>query len=108
MENITKATPLVVGAGVAKSSIFYAKCIGVFMEILKDKRRLMTLDKSSIDKANVEVDLHHKEQARMMEIRGLVNIYNLLRSNGNNGIGNSDPYLQTSSTTVICNLRKFS
>ena len=44
VERRIEAAPLAVGAEAAESAGVYAKCPGVFVEVLKERQRFMKLD----------------------------------------------------------------
>ena len=44
VERKIEAAPLAVGAEAAESAGVYAKCPGVFVEVLKERQRFMKLD----------------------------------------------------------------
>ena len=79
----------------------------VFVEVLRYRQRFMEVYRSSVDKVYMYFYFHHKYYDSAVEGKGLITRFNLLRSSGKKGRGNMDTFLETSSTTVSWNLRKF-
>ena len=49
MQRLLKAAYITVDAGVAESSVLKAKHLGLFVEVLNYRHRLMDLDQTSVD-----------------------------------------------------------
>ena len=94
-----EATPLAGGAGAVDLVGVNVRRLGVFVDVLKEKKIFKDIENISVDKTNVDVELNREEDGAA-ERRGIGTICTLRRITENKGRGRIDTYLETSSTTV--------